>query len=179
MFEGDPVPADALETGNFDVWAWIDKRGPKFAEPIAKKVIAALKESGVTKFGTVGFCFGARIGFNLAFEGVSSVTVATHPSHLEVPADLEVRVFTGCGDQTSTDFTSTLQKYATTNAPLLINSCTVDQMFPLDAQAKADEILGGGKFAPGYVREYWDGCVHGFAVRGDMVCVTSQASSCP
>ncbi len=63
------------------------------------------------------------------------------------------------------------QKYAeVSKAPLLINSCTVDQMFPLEASAKADEILGGGKFAPGYERTYWEGCTHGFAVRGDLVC---------
>ena len=42
-------------------------------------------------------------------------------------------------------------------------------MFPIEAQALADEILGGSKFAPGYERTYWDGCVHGYAVRGDMV----------
>ena len=42
-------------------------------------------------------------------------------------------------------------------------------MFPLEAQAKADELLGDGKFAPGYKRPYWEGCTHGFAVRGDMV----------
>lgn len=53
-------------------------------------------------------------------------------------------------------------------APLLINSCEVDQAFPLEAQAQADAILGDGKFAPGYKREYFEGCSHGFAVRGDM-----------
>ena len=42
-------------------------------------------------------------------------------------------------------------------------------MFPIEAQSKADEMFGGGKFAPGYERTYWDGCTHGFAVRGDMV----------
>jgi len=41
-------------------------------------------------------------------------------------------------------------------------------MFPPKAQAKADEILGNGKFVPGYKREYFSGCTHGFAVRGDM-----------
>jgi hypothetical protein len=41
-------------------------------------------------------------------------------------------------------------------------------MFPVESQAKADEILGGGKFVPGYKREYFAGCTHGFAVRGDM-----------
>lgn len=62
-----------------------------------------------------------------------------------------------------------LQKYASTaKAPLLINSCTVDTQFPHEFQAKADEILGGGKYAPGYVREYFEGCEHGFSVRGDL-----------
>ena len=66
-------------------------------------------------------------------------------------------------------------------APLLINSCEVDNAFPQDAQKVADEIFKG-KFAPGYERTYWEGCTHGFAVRGDLVrrlAVTSHiASSC-
>ena len=62
-----------------------------------------------------------------------------------------------------------LQKYASVSkAPLLINSCTVDQAFPHESQAIADEILGGGKYTPGYKREYFEGCTHGFAIRGDM-----------
>jgi hypothetical protein len=51
---------------------------------------------------------------------------------------------------------------------LLINSCTTDGKFPHEAQEKADKILGDSKFAPGYKREYFEGCTHGFAVRGDM-----------
>ncbi len=54
-------------------------------------------------------------------------------------------------------------------APILINSCENDFQFGTDAQAKADEILGDGKFAPGYEHTYWEGCTHGFAVRGDIV----------
>lgn len=54
------------------------------------------------------------------------------------------------------------------HAPLLVNSCTVDVQFPLEAQEQADNILGDGKFAPGYKRIYFEGCTHGFAVRGDM-----------
>ena len=47
-------------------------------------------------------------------------------------------------------------------------------MFPIEAQSKADEMFGSGKFAPGYERTYWDGCTHGFAVRGDLVGLTSN-----
>ena len=50
---------------------------------------------------------------------------------------------------------------------LLINSCEVEQ-FPSEACAKADEIFGGGKFTPGYKREYFERCSHGFSVHGDM-----------
>lgn len=42
-------------------------------------------------------------------------------------------------------------------------------MFPADAQAATDKVLGGGAFAPGYERTYWEGCTHGFSVRGDLV----------
>lgn len=43
----------------------------------------------------------------------------------------------------------------------------MDKAFPTESQAKADEFFGAGKFAPGYKREYFEGCTHGFAVRGD------------
>ncbi|CCM02586.1 uncharacterized protein FIBRA_04689 [Fibroporia radiculosa] len=150
IFSNDSAPADALDPGSrWDFMAWLGKHGPSdAARPILDKVIAALKAGGVEKIGTLGFCYGARLGFDLAFENVTQVTVASHPSLLQVPADLE--------------------KYLTASkAPLLINTCEVDQMFPPDSQAKADAILGDGKFAPGYQRTYWEGCVHGFTVRGD------------
>ncbi|THH00654.1 hypothetical protein EW026_g1919 [Hermanssonia centrifuga] len=61
------------------------------------------------------------------------------------------------------------EKYlAEAKAPLLINSCEFDSIFPAEAQKSADEILGDGKFTPGYKRLYWEGCTHGFAVRGDL-----------
>jgi dienelactone hydrolase len=53
-------------------------------------------------------------------------------------------------------------------APLLINSCEFDQLFPPEAAAKADSLLGGDKFTPGYKREYYEGCSHGFTIRGDL-----------
>lgn len=40
-------------------------------------------------------------------------------------------------------------------------------MFPTDAQA--DIIAGGGVTKTAlYRREYFDGCTHGFAIRGDI-----------
>ncbi|KAJ7876844.1 chlorocatechol-degradation protein [Mycena leptocephala] len=52
------------------------------------------------------------------------------------------------------------------NAPLLINGCTHDPVFPPQDQEKADQILAD--YAPGYKREYWEGASHGFALKGDL-----------
>jgi hypothetical protein len=52
--------------------------------------------------------------------------------------------------------------------PILINSCDFDEQLSLERQKVADEILGDGRYTPGYVREHFPGCTHGFAVVGDM-----------
>jgi len=147
----DPVPADTLlgPGGNFDLAAWFTTHGPAQTRPPLNKVITALKEQGVTAFAAVGYCFGGRYAFDLAFDNVIKVAAVAHPSLLKVPEDIE--------------------KYlATSEAPLLINSCTYDPQFPPESQTKTDGILGEGKFKPGYKREYFEGCTHGFAVRGDI-----------
>ncbi|KAF7317665.1 Dienelactone hydrolase endo-1,3,1,4-beta-D-glucanase [Mycena kentingensis (nom. inval.)] len=144
---GDPVPADAMGPGkDYDLMAWFKTHGAAETRPPLDKVIAALKAEGITTFAAVGYCLGGRYVFDLAFDGIIKAAATAHPSLLQIPDDLE--------------------KYKTTTVPLLINSCTTDQMFPLEAQAKADEILTD--FAPGYKRNYFEGCTHGFAVRGDI-----------
>ncbi|KAJ7173459.1 dienelactone hydrolase endo-1,3,1,4-beta-D-glucanase [Mycena filopes] len=146
---GDPVPTDAFNPGvNFDIGKWFAKGHSQVeTRPVLDKVIAALKAEGVTTFAAVGYCFGGRYVFDLAIENITVASAVAHPSLLQIPADLEKYV-------------------ATSKAPLLINSCTVDTQFPLEAQAKADEVFAN--FAPGYKREYFEGLTHGFAVRGDL-----------
>ncbi|KAJ8487747.1 hypothetical protein ONZ45_g14220 [Pleurotus djamor] len=149
LFEGDPVPIEVMSGQPWNREEWASKHSPEQARPVVDKVVNALKEQNITTIGTTGYCYGARLAFDLAFEGMLNVVVVAHPSRLVIPDDLE--------------------KYAqTVKAPLLINSCTTDPQFPLEAQARADEILGEGKFAPGYLRMHWEGCRHGFAVRGDL-----------
>ncbi len=53
-------------------------------------------------------------------------------------------------------------------APLLLNSCEHDPMFPKELAETTDEKFT--KFEPGYKRTYWEGVPHGFATRGDLVC---------
>ncbi|KAG9218647.1 hypothetical protein PLEOSDRAFT_1076398 [Pleurotus ostreatus PC15] len=150
IFNGDPVPEDYLDSKRqFSLADWFKTHAPEHTRPTIDKVVTALKEQGVKHFAATGYCFGGRYCFDLAFDNVVDAVVVSHPSLLKIPEDLE--------------------KYAkNSKAPLLINSCTTDSQFPLEAQAQADRILGGGQFAPGYKREYWDGCTHGFAVRGDL-----------
>ncbi|KAF9523366.1 Alpha/Beta hydrolase protein [Crepidotus variabilis] len=148
-FAGDAIPVAELEAGKFNIGTWFSKNGFEKSQPLAEKVIAALKEQGITTFYASGYCYGARIVFNLAFENILKASVVAHPSFIETPKDLEIYL-------------------AKSHAPLLINSCEKDERFPPEAQAKADELLGEGKFKPGYKREYFPGCSHGFSVRGDI-----------
>jgi len=149
LFNGDPYPENYMNGGAFDREAWRARHGRETWQPVVDAVVAALKAEGVTRFGTTGYCFGAGPAWYLALSNTSHVTVITHPGRLTWPEDLE--------------------KYRDqSKAPLLINSCEVDAAFPHEAQQQADAIFGEGKFAPGYKRTYWEGCSHGFAVRGDM-----------
>ena len=82
---------------------------------------------------------------NLAQDNVIKVGVVSHPSLLQVPDDLE-------------------KLASQSKAPLLINSCDVDQQFPAESRVIADNMFGDGKYTPGYKRVHWAGCTHGFAV---------------
>ncbi|KAJ7133255.1 dienelactone hydrolase endo-1,3,1,4-beta-D-glucanase [Mycena epipterygia] len=151
LFNGDPIPAAVLEPGAapFDWQAWLVRHGAEPTRPLIDAVVSALKVDGVTAIAATGYCFGGRYVFDLAFEGIIQVASVAHPSLLKVPDDLE-----------------TYRDKAT--APLLINSCTHDDLFPHAAQEKADTLLGNGKFAPGYKRVYFEGLTHGFAIKGDL-----------
>ncbi|KAF8626701.1 hypothetical protein AX15_004725 [Amanita polypyramis BW_CC] len=144
---GDAIPLEAMATGRVSLEEWRSRHTQAVTRPILDDVIKALKEQGIEHFAAVGYCFGARYVFDLAFDHVIDVGVIAHPTLLKVPEDF--------------------QKYATiAKAPLLINGSTHDFMFPLESQIVADKFLGN--FAPGYRRECFEGCGHGFAIRGDI-----------
>ena len=91
----DAAPGDALEPGvinvTFDFGQWLGRNGAHVTEPVVRKVVAALREQGVKRFGALGYCYGARVVFNLAFDNELDVIVVSHPSLLQVPVDFEVR----------------------------------------------------------------------------------------
>ncbi|KAJ3568987.1 hypothetical protein NP233_g5345 [Leucocoprinus birnbaumii] len=146
---GDALPPDAFNDPNFKIMDWFPNHTQEKTRPTLDKVINGLKEQGIKEFAAIGYCFGGRYVFDLAFENLIKAAAVCHPSLLQVPDDLE----------------KLLEK---SNVPLLINSCTTDTQFPPESQAIADKLLGDGKYRPGYQRTYWDGCTHGFAVRGDL-----------
>jgi len=146
---GDSIPVGTMHrpSQGFDLDGWLKNHTADHSLPPLRKVIAVLKGQGVTTFGATGYCMGSYYVFQLAFEGYLSAASAAHPSFLAVPEDLE--------------------KYAkTVTAPLLINGCETDWQYPIEKQKIGDEIFAN--FAPGYKREYFVGCDHGFAVRGDV-----------
>ncbi|KAJ4475494.1 dienelactone hydrolase endo-1,3,1,4-beta-D-glucanase [Lentinula aciculospora] len=121
LFEKDGIPFDFLESEEnrqaFDLPAWLGRHGPaESSRPLLDKVITALKDQGVTMFAATGYCYGGRLVFDLAFENITSASIANHPSLLESPDDLE--------------------KYFTTSrAPLLLNTCSDDELFPPPVQS--------------------------------------------
>lgn len=70
---------------------WFKNHGNDQTRPVIDKVLADLQAQGITKIGAVGYCFGARYVFDLAFEHLTTASVVAHPSLLKVPDDLEVR----------------------------------------------------------------------------------------
>ncbi|SGY84611.1 BQ5605_C009g05707 [Microbotryum silenes-dioicae] len=145
----DPVPIEEMNAGRFDLGAWSKNHTEAHTRPTLDKVIAALKKQGVTKFACTSYCFGGKYAIALAVDNVVTCAVAAHPSGIRVPEDLDL-----------------LREKS--KAPLLINACETDRTWPRDQQDKAEEMMGGGRYAPGWKQNYYPGCTHGFAVRGDI-----------
>lgn len=113
MFNGDPVPEDAMSGGvGWNREEWFAKHGDFAAvTAIVNTVLDALKAEGITKFAFTGYCYGgqtfcfdmgfaqlnlecltARIAFNLAYEGQGQAIAIAHPGRLEFPDDFEVNI---------------------------------------------------------------------------------------
>jgi len=132
----------------------LTRHTPEHTGKRVRKVIDGLKEKGVVIYGATGYCYGGRLVVDLAYDNVIHVAVVAHPSLLK-----------------SEDLDTYIQK---SKAPLLINSCEFDEMFPPSLAQTADEKFA--KYAPGYHRAHYDGVNHGFAARGDLTNPTIKAA---
>lgn len=147
---GDPAPPYAWNNTEFNVVAWTQNHTPEVTRPLIDKVIQALKDQGVTSFAMTGYCFGGLYAIDLACDQIVDVLIVAHPSQVVVPTTFETLAQKG-------------------KAPFLLEMGNEDVEIPVPQQEEIDGILGGGKYAPGYKRDCWPGCPHGFAVRGDML----------
>ncbi|KAI0046931.1 alpha/beta-hydrolase [Auriscalpium vulgare] len=150
FFNGDPAPENLFtpEAPPFDYMEWLGKNSFDVTGERVRGVIDHLKSQGITKFAGTGYCYGARLVFNFSFDNTLAVSAVSHPSSLQ-PEDVD--------------------KYAElAKAPLLINAAEFDEQWPTEKRDKANSVLGGGKFAPGYKEVFFAGTQHGFAVRGDL-----------
>ncbi|KAI6156132.1 alpha/beta-hydrolase [Pisolithus thermaeus] len=129
------------------------KQGYRYEPEVTRGFIndvVALKGQGVTSFAVTGYCFGGRYAIDLAIDQVVDVVIASHPSQVKTPETFE-------------DFARSAE------APLLLEMGDQDREVDVKKQGEIDDILGDGKYAPGYKRECWPGCGHGFAVRADIL----------
>ncbi|KZV65606.1 alpha/beta-hydrolase [Peniophora sp. CONT] len=152
LFEGEPVAPTIFDdpelAAKFSWPEWIGRHSPAHNLPRVRNVISELKSEGVTRFGATGYCYGGRIVFDLVFDDEVHVAATSHPSLLSV---------------------EDLERYSSsTSVPLLINACEIDQVFSHDKQMKAKELFKDSDFKAGFSMPYFEGCTHGFAVRGDM-----------
>jgi len=87
----DPIPVNGMSRGSsFDTAAWLRRHGKEATRGTLDEFILGLSERGVLVFGAVGYSFGARYVFDLAFDNVVTAAVVNHPSLLYIPDDLEV-----------------------------------------------------------------------------------------
>jgi len=155
LFEGEPVPQTAFDPGsNYDLYAWLPRHTPEHTLKRVRKVIDGLKERGVTTFGVTGYCYGARLGFDLAFDNTVQAVAVAHPFAIQ-PKDFDIYI-------------------EKSKAPLLMNTCEFDELFPVPLAEKADEKFAN--FAPGYKRVHFKNIHHGFATRGDLTDPAIQAA---
>jgi dienelactone hydrolase len=87
-----------------------------------KRVIASLREQGVTTIGATAYCFGARLAVDLAVENITKAVVIAHPSLLQVPEDIEVCLWSTGNRQALTSSTRRNSKQPPTIRSLLIRA---------------------------------------------------------
>ncbi|KAK4048694.1 hypothetical protein OIV83_004664 [Microbotryomycetes sp. JL201] len=143
----DAVPIAEMNAGTFNLDAWRPKHGSKETRAALDPVIAELKNRGVKRFASAGYCFGGKYTMELCNENIVVCGMAAHPAGIQVPQDLETFK-------------------AQSKAALLICACETDRTWPKECQDKASEMLAD--YSNGFKQVYYAGNTHGFAVRADI-----------
>ncbi|KAI0165446.1 putative cytoplasm protein [Hypoxylon sp. FL1284] len=143
LFNGDALPIN--RPADFDIMSWLTKGStgdnphtPDGVDPIVSAAIKWLKtEKGVTKLGSVGYCFGAKYVAR-HFPDIQ-VGYFAHPSFV---SDEELSGF---------------------KAPLSIAAAETDSIFTPELRHKSEVILAKGGFP--YQITLYSQTAHGFSVR--------------
>ncbi|KAG6848413.1 hypothetical protein H0H93_000408 [Arthromyces matolae] len=143
---GDPVPAD---DPNFNTTAWLVNHGEAQTMPTLLAAIEGIKKEGFEEFVATGYCFGGLYTTRLSQQNRIKVGTMAHPSLLTVPDDF-------------------LLLLNESHVPIQFNTAELDTAFTPALQTVADDILGFGRYHPGYNRTFFAGVGHGFAVRANL-----------
>ncbi|KAH6609917.1 dienelactone hydrolase [Trichoderma cornu-damae] len=145
IFNGDALKLNQL--GNIDLSSWIAKgttgdnpHTPPAVDSIIVKSLKALKDLGVERVGSVGYCFGAKYVVRHYKHGIHVGYVA-HPTMVD---EDELAAITG---------------------PLSIAAAQTDTIFPTEKRHKSEEILI--QTGQPFQINLYSGVSHGFAVRSD------------
>lgn len=134
--------------------SFIASHGDAVTAPRVAAALAAVRARatslGVTRFGAIGFCFGAPYTLRAAAAGSVDAYAVAHPSNLKVPADAAAVAATGVKG--------------------LFCCAEHDGVFPPAAIASCKKALGDSARFIEYA-----GQAHGFAVRGGPHSVAARA----
>ncbi|GAA6017477.1 hypothetical protein JCM10207_008240 [Rhodosporidiobolus poonsookiae] len=143
MTDGEPFKKQDLKFGQHKRTEWFARHGKERTRATIDRVIAQLKEQGVTRFAAVGYCWGARYAVDLVLEDLVSVAAVAHPSFINIPEDIEA--------------------LGKTPAHFLWLHALQDFLMTAEKQKEVREIL---KDSPRHKHVDFD-AGHTFAIRGD------------
>nr|XP_018625856.1 endo-1,3;1,4-beta-D-glucanase-like isoform X1 [Nicotiana tomentosiformis] len=87
---GDPYNPENTEK---PLSIWVQSHGTDKGFEDAKKVVAALKDKGISAIGAAGFCWGAKVVTDLAKSDYIQAAVQLHPSLVKVDDIKGIRSF--------------------------------------------------------------------------------------
>ncbi|KAK2980457.1 hypothetical protein RJ640_028865 [Escallonia rubra] len=119
---------------------WIKEHGADQAFECAKPVIEAIKSKGVTKVGSAGFCWGAKVVVELAKYSYVLAAVLLHPSFVTVDDIHGVKV------------------------PISILGAEIDKMSPPELLKQFEATLNAKPEVDGFVKIF-PGVSHGWTMR--------------
>lgn len=121
---------------------FVQKFPLKRVQPTLDLTIQEIKKMGITKIGTVGYCFGGKLVFALAQQKKVDCLVSAHPSLPNLPGGVEG-----------------------ISCPLLLICAEKDYLL---SRKKAEEIIKIARNSNSHAElSFYDGVSHGFAVRGN------------